>query len=321
MTEEPLISAEGLTREFTSGRWPGGSGGLVGAVRDVTLDIFPGETLALVGHSGCGKSTLGRLLVRLIEPTAGRVYFRGTDLADFSRRELQKLRQSMQIIFQDPSGALNPRMTVRQIITEPLLIRGVEKNKREKRMLALLDRVALGSQFADRYPSQLSGGQKQRVAIARALACEPGFIVADEPLSALDSITQARILDLLVSLQAEDNIAYLFIAHDMSTVRYISDRVAVMYRGQILELGPTPEVLDRPLHPYTQVLLECVLGLRRDDYEAGRRHVAPTVSDEDVSGCLFFPLCERAEEKCRDIMPGLREVSEGHFVRCLKAEA
>ncbi|MFO7947596.1 MAG: ABC transporter ATP-binding protein [Armatimonadota bacterium] len=320
MTEEPLISAEGLTREFESGRWFGASGGRVGAVRNVTLDIFPGETLALVGHSGCGKSTLGRLLVRLIKPTSGRVLFRGIDLVDFSRRELQKLRQSMQIIFQDPSGALNPRMTVRQIVTEPLVITGVGREKRQRRMEELLDRVALGSQFSDRYPSQLSGGQKQRVAIARALACEPAFIVADEPLSALDSITQARILDLLVSLQKDDNIAYLFIAHDLSTVRYISDRVAVMYRGQILEIGPTPEVLGRPLHPYTRVLLDCVLALRRDD-ETKPRHIGPTVSDEEVTGCLFFPLCERAEEQCRDIMPDLREASEGHFVRCMKAES
>ncbi|MFP3904290.1 MAG: oligopeptide/dipeptide ABC transporter ATP-binding protein [Armatimonadota bacterium] len=321
MTDQPLICAEGLTREFTSGRWPGGSGGLVGAVRDVTLDIFPGETLALVGHSGCGKSTLGRLLVRLIQPTAGRVYFRGVDLAHLSRRELQKLRQSMQIIFQDPSGALNPRMTVRQIITEPLLVRGVEKKKREKRLLALLDRVALGGHFSDRYPPQLSGGQKQRVSIARALACDPDFIVADEPLSALDSITQARILDLLVSLQEEDNIAYLFIAHDMRTVRYISDRVAVMYRGQLLEIGPTPEVFDQPLHPYTRVLLDCVLALRRDVHETKRRHVTPTVSDEDVSGCLFFPLCKRAQKQCRDIMPELCEASDGHFVRCINPES
>lgn len=318
MTAEPLVSARELRRDFVSGGWPATSGERIGAVRDVTLDIHSGEIVALVGHSGSGKSTLGRLMVRLLKPTAGQVLFRGTDLASVSSRQLRKLRQKMQIIFQDPSGALNPRMTVRQIVTEPLVITGLDRQQREQRMQELFDRVMLQPEFADRYPLQLSGGQKQRVAIARALSCGPEFIVADEPLSALDCITQARIIDLLLSLTAEENIAYLFIAHDMSTVRDISDRVAVMYRGQILEIGPTPGVLNHPLHPYTQLLVDSVLELRRDTDQRGHRHTGSTVSDEDVAGCLFSPICPRADRRCREIMPELREHSDGHFVRCEK---
>lgn len=321
MIREPLVRAEGLTREFTGGRWPDRARSRVGAVRDVTLDIFAGETLGLVGHSGCGKSTLGRLLVRLITPTAGRVCFDGRDLAQVARREMQTLRHRMQIIFQAPSTSLNPRMTVRQIITEPLVVSGTgDRRERERRMRRLLERVALRGEFADRYPDQLSGGQRQRVAIARALACRPSFIVADEPLSALDSLTQARILDLLVSLQAAEEIAYLFIAHDMSAVRSVSDRVAVMYHGQIVELGPTTEVLSHPLHPYTRILLDCTLVLRVTGARTSpARCAGPPVRAEDTAGCPFASLCDVADSSCLDEMPRLREVSGGHFVRCLKA--
>ncbi len=260
MNGQPVVQTVGLTKQFPTASWFVRHSDAWAAVRGVDLSIAPGETLGLVGESGCGKSTLARLILRLIEPTAGRVYFEGQDLSQVTRHQLQYLRQKMQIVFQDPAAALNPRMTVREIIGEPLIIHRLSRRReREQRVQRLLARVALSAQCADRYPAQLSGGQQQRVGIARALACAPRFIVADEPLSALDCSTQARIINLLTRLQEEDGLSYLFITHDISTVRHISHRVAVMHQGQIVELGPTEQVLGDPQHPYTQLLLDCVL--------------------------------------------------------------
>ena len=292
--------------------------GHVRAVDNVSFYVRKGETLGLVGESGCGKTTVGRSILRLIEPTAGSVDFDGTDLIAVKGGDLRKLRRRMQIIFQDPYSSLNPRMTVLDIVGEALAIHGIAKGKaREDRVKQLLERVGLAARYVNRYPHEFSGGQRQRIGIARALALNPDFIVCDEAVSALDVSVQAQVINLLMDLRKEFGLAYLFIAHDLSVVRHISDRIAVMYLGEIVETAGGDELFERPLHPYTQALLSAV------PVPDPTRERSRIVLEGDVptpinppSGCHFHPRCQFAEEICRQEAPGITDAGEGHTFCC-----
>lgn len=296
--------------------------GAVRAVDGISFDIYRGETLGLVGESGSGKSTTGRTILQLYRPTDGSVLFEGQDLTSLKGNELRRMRRQMQIIFQDPFAALNPRMTVGSIISEPLEIHGLYKKKRERQEFVegLMERVGLNPFFVNRYPHEFSGGQRQRVGIARALALEPSFIVADEPISALDVSIQAQVVNLMEDLQQELGLTYLFIAHDLSMVRHICDRVAVMYLGKIVELGPTDAVYDNPQHPYTQALLSAVPEPNpARDVNEGRIIIKGDLPSpaNPPTGCNFNTRCPVAFELCyHDEDPPLIEVSPGHFAAC-----
>ena len=328
---EPLISIRELKVHFDLGggtvfdRMVGGSGvrRVVKAVDGVSLDIYPGETLGLVGESGCGKSTFGRALLRLTEPTSGQVLFRGRDLAHLSRRELRGHRRHLQMIFQDPYASLNPRMTVSQIIREPLetFSLGGRGGEREARVRELMSVVGLSPHFVKRYPHEFSGGQRQRIGIARALAADPDFIVADEPISALDVSIQAQIMNLLARLQRDRDLTYLFISHDLRAIRHVSDRVAVMYLGKLVELADARTVYRDPLMPYTRALISAV-PVPDPTVEAERRRI---VLQGDVpspinppSGCRFHTRCPWAIEKCREVVPPLAEIKPNHFAACIR---
>ena len=296
---------------------------LVRAVDGVTLDIMPGETLGLVGESGCGKSTLGRALLRLTEPTGGQVLFRGDDLARLTRSELRAARRHMQMIFQDPYASLNPRMTVGQIIGEPLdAFRLVgTRVERAARVAELMRTVGLSPRFIKRYPREFSGGQRQRIGIARALAVSPAFIVADEPLSALDVSIQAQIINLLEQLQRERQLTYLFITHDLRAVRRVAERVAVMYLGQVVELAPARALYDEPLMPYTKALISAV-PVPDPEIEARRRRIV-LVGDvpspvNPPHGCRFHPRCPFAIPACQAVEPALVEIKPHHFAACIR---
>ncbi len=299
--------------------------GLIKAVDDVSFFIRKGETLGLVGESGSGKTTTGRCILQLDRPTSGEVFFEGRDLAGVDENELRPMRRKIQVIFQDPYSSLNPRMTIGQIVGESLLVHRVVQGKAEyrERVQDLLLVVGLNPAMADRFPHELSGGQRQRVGVARALSVEPSFIVCDEPVSALDVSIQAQIINLLEDLQAQFDLTYLFIAHDLSVVRHISDRVAVMYLGKIAEVADRRELYENPLHPYTRALLAAV-PIPDPAVEATRERVilkgeVPSPLNPP-SGCVFHPRCPIAIPECSQVIPELREVSANHWVACIRAE-
>jgi oligopeptide transport system ATP-binding protein len=323
-TRETLLSVRGLKKHFpiTSGIIFQRQVGAVKAVDDVSFDVFKGETLGLVGESGCGKSTTGRTVLQLYRPTAGSVVFEGQELTTLAGEELRKMRRRMQMIFQDPYASLNPRMSVGRIVAEPLRIHNIIKNKKEEQEYVenLLERVGLNPYYVNRYPHEFSGGQRQRIGVARALALRPTFIVADEPISALDVSIQAQVVNLLEDLQDEFNLTYLFIAHDLSMVRHICDRVAVMYLGKIVELSPADELYENPLHPYTQALLSAV-PVPDPTVEERRSRIILTGDVPSPAnppkGCNFNTRCPVELEICHeDPDPELRQVSPGHWVAC-----
>ncbi|MHC4339279.1 MAG: ABC transporter ATP-binding protein [Planctomycetota bacterium] len=292
--------------------------GHVKAVDNVSFEVGQGETLGLVGESGCGKTTVGRSILRLLEPTAGEVTFDGVSIIGLPAGEMRLMRRNMQIIFQDPYSSLNPRMTVLDIVGEALAIHGLARGKeREDRVRNLLERVGLSARYINRYPHEFSGGQRQRIGVARALALNPRFIVCDEAVSALDVSIQAQVINLLVDLREEFGLAYLFIAHDLSVVRHISDRIAVMYLGEIVETAGSDDLFERPLHPYTNALLSAV------PVPDPTRERSRIVLEGDVptpinppSGCHFHPRCRFAEEICRRDPPGVTDAGKGHTFCC-----
>jgi oligopeptide/dipeptide ABC transporter ATP-binding protein len=315
---EELVRVRALFKHFPVE----GSDDVVRAVDGVSFEILRGETLGLVGESGCGKSTVGRCLLRLIEPTAGEVFFEERDVLRLGRGELRELRREMQIIFQDPYASLNPRLTVLNTVSEPLKIHGLgNKGERRERVAELLRRVGLDPDYMNRYPHEFSGGQRQRIGIARALALNPKLIVADEPVSALDVSVQAQVVNLLQDLQEEFGLTYLFISHGLAVVEHISTRVAVMYLGRIVEVASAGELYAQPLHPYTQALLSAI---PIPDPQHKRERIILTgdvpTPINPPSGCRFRTRCPAAIEECARVDPELREITPGHTVACLRVE-
>lgn len=302
MSEKVLVKAEHLVKNFTTEKIFGKKGDVVHAVSDISLDIYRGETLALVGESGCGKSTLGRLLLRMTEPTSGDVRFDGAEITGLKSDQMREYTRKMQFIFQDPYASLDPRMTVFQIIAEPLGTHRACKTKEElrSRVVELMETVGIRPEFSNRYPHQFSGGQRQRIGIARAIALNPEFIVCDEPVSALDVSIQSQILNLLRDLQQQKGLTYLFISHDLSVVRYISNRVCVMFLGKVCEIGDTEEIYSHPMHPYTKFLLDAVPTTdlsRRDEEKPLLTGEIPSPVNPP-SGCRFRTRCPFAKEIC-----------------------
>jgi peptide/nickel transport system ATP-binding protein len=320
---EPLLQVREVKTHFpVRGGLLGRVRGTVKAVDGVSFDVRRGETLGLVGESGCGKSTLGRTLLRLIDPTAGSIRFEGQELTGLPQRELRPLRRRMQLIFQDPYASLNPRMTVRDIIGEPFAIHGLARGReREEKVLALLELMGLPREAMERYPHEFSGGQRQRIGIARSIAMRPDLVIADEPISALDVSIQAQIVNLLVDLQRELKLTYVFIAHDLKIVEYISTRVAVMYLGKIVELADAADLYRRPRHPYTQALLSAV-PVPDPDHKKTRIILQGDVPSPlaPPPGCAFHPRCPHAFERCRRETPPLYDLGNGHTAACFLAE-
>lgn len=322
MAEKIVLKVNNLTKYFpiTKGLFRQKKIADVKAVDGVSFTIQQGETLGLVGESGCGKTTLGKCILQLYRPTSGEVIFEGNDLCKLPDKELSNYRQKMQVIFQDPYDSLNPRFTAMDIIGEPLRIHKTARGKEyHERVMELLNLVGMAPYMADRYPHEFSGGQRQRLGIARALALQPEFIVCDEPISALDVSIQAQIINLLDDLQKQFGIAYVFISHDLSVVRHISDRVAVMYLGKFMELSTQEEMYIKPLHPYTQALLSAV-PIPDPDVEVKRSVIV--IKGEIPSpinpptGCVFHPRCPRAFDLCSNVIPELKDVNSGHLVAC-----
>lgn len=311
---EPLIKTIDLKKYFKV------KGGFLHAVDGVNLEIQKGQTLGVVGESGCGKSTLGRVVLRLLEATSGEVIFEGRDILKYGRQEMSQIRRQMQIIFQDPFSSLNPRMSVFELIAEPLVMNHVYKNNREmtEKILSLMETVGLAERFVNTYPHEMDGGRRQRVGVARALALNPKFIVCDEPVSALDVSIQAQILNLLMDLQEEMELTYMFITHDLSVVKHISDEIAVMYLGQCVERAESKELFKNPMHPYTKALLSAI-PVPRLTGNKNRQIIRGEVSDpiDPKPGCRFAARCDYCKEACLGQDIALKDQGNGHFVACV----
>lgn len=318
LVSSPLVEVRNLVKYFPVEN----SDEVVRAVDDVSFDIFRGETLGLVGESGCGKSTVGRCLLQLLQPTSGEVRFDGYNIVGVSNREMQAMRREMQIIFQDPYASLNPRFSILSIVSEPLKIHKISDKSHRRQIVAdLLAKVGLDPKYMDRYPHEFSGGQRQRIGIARALALNPKLIICDEPVSALDVSVQAQVVNLLQDLQQELGLTYLFISHGLAVVEHISNRVAVMYLGKIVEVTDAAELYSHPLHPYTKALLSAIPV---PDPRVKRERIVltgdvPTPIDPP-SGCRFRTRCPWAIEECAKVVPELREIRPGHFAACIRVD-
>ena len=318
--KKPLLEVKHLKKHFHVGK-----NQTLKAVRDISLDIYRGETLGLVGESGCGKSTFGRTVIQLYEPTEGTVVYDGQEINNrLSQADRHAFTRKMQMIFQDPYASLNPRMKVMDIIAEGMDAHGVSKGQeRKNKVIELLETVGLSEEHANRFPHEFSGGQRQRVGIARALAVDPEFVICDEPISALDVSIQAQVINLLKELQKKRNLTYLFIAHDLSMVKHISDRIGVMYLGSMVELADSETLFDDPVHPYTQALLSAI-PIPDPDVEKNRSRIMLEGSLPDpismTQGCLFAGRCPYAEELCSKNTPEMKEVRPGHFAACHKAK-
>lgn len=313
---EVIIETKGLKTYFRQKRKA-----VVKAVDDVSLKIYEGETLGLVGESGCGKSTLGRTILNLAPATEGSVYLRGEDICRIPAKKMWGYRKKMQLIFQNPYSSLNPRMTIRESVEAPLKVYKEDKKTREERVRKILEDVGLGERYLERFPHEFSGGQRQRIVIARALILDPEFVVCDEPVSALDVSVRAQVLNLMQKLQQKKNLTYLFISHDLSVVKHISDRVAVMYLGEILELADKDEIFRHPAHPYTQALLSAI-PLPRVDRKREQIHLQGDVANvyDMPKGCKFHTRCPHADERCREIKPELDEIAPRHYCACHKRD-
>ena len=310
----PLLEVQGLKKFFNVA-----NGGVLHAVDNVSFTINEGETLGIVGESGCGKSPLGRAILRLHEPTAGKVIYNGMDITSFDKEEMRKMRQHMQIIFQDPYASLNPRFTISQIIEEPLKLHKLYKSdaERKKRVQELMELVGLSPAMANLYPHEFDGGRRQRVVIARALSINPKFVVCDEPVSALDVSVQAQILNLMMELQHKLGLTYIFISHDLSVIKHISNDIGVMYLGQMIEKTTKKNIFNRPLHPYTVALLSAIPStnvLEKKKKIILKGEISSPINPKP--GCRFSPRCPFAEDICRQVNPELKEVEENHFVAC-----
>jgi oligopeptide/dipeptide ABC transporter ATP-binding protein len=305
-----LIRVESLTKVFTAGVFKKRP---VNVIDDVSFTISAGETLGLVGESGCGKSTLARVVLRLIPPSGGRIFFKDTEITKANPKELKKIRTKMQIIFQHPESALNPRMKIYNSLVEAMRLQQIANNRREEgaKVYQLIELVGLNEEHLERYPHELSGGQIQRVVLARILSLQPEFIVADEPTSMLDLSVQAQVLNLFKEIQHKFNIAYLFISHDLDVVRWMSDRIAVMYAGRIVEIGPVDKVRENPRHPYTSALVDAFFALKN----SGIDKIPDPKADKLPAGCKFYPYCLKAGDICKK-KPDLKKVAEDHFVAC-----
>lgn len=312
----PIIETKQLKKYFKTGK------GLLHAVDGIDMRIEKGMTLGVVGESGCGKSTLGRTILRLQEPTSGEIYFNGEDLLKYSKRQMRKVRREMQIIFQDPYSSINPRMSVSQLIAEPLIINHMCKSRADinSRVDELMDTVGLARRYAGSYPHELDGGRRQRIGVARALAVKPQFIVCDEPVSALDVSIQAQILNLLMDLQEEFSLTYMFITHDLSVVKHISDEVAVMYLGMCVERAKTDELFENPMHPYTQALLSAIpvpsIDPREQEISVIKGELKSPIDPEP--GCRFAPRCPYASAACSEKNIPLTQHGDGHYVACTR---
>ena len=321
--QEAMISVRNLKMYFPVGGSLFEKKKTLKAVDDVSFDLYPGETFGLVGESGCGKTTVGRTIVRLYQPTAGQILLDGTDIAPLSEKEVLPYRSRMQMIFQDPYASLNPRMTVASIVGEPLRYQGMSAKDIDDRVRELVECVGLKEDHLNRYPHEFSGGQRQRIGIARALASKPDFIVCDEPISALDVSIQAQIINMLEELQARFGMTYLFVSHDLSMVRHISKRVAVMYLGHIMEMAPVNELYANMLHPYTKALMSAVPIADPDAAEKSKRIVLQGDVPQPInppSGCPFRTRCPYADKGCAEQIPELRDMGGGHMVACHKVQ-
>lgn len=316
---KPIIRTEHLKKYFKLSR-----DSYLHAVDDINLKIYPGKTLGVVGESGCGKSTLGRCILRLIEPTSGRVFFNEEDITNYSHLKMKEMRKHMQIIFQDPYSSLNPRLTVEEQIAEYLIVNRMCKTRKERnrKIDELMDMVGLDRRLAGYYPHELDGGRRQRIGIARALSLSPKFIVCDEPVSALDVSIQAQILNLLMDLQEELGLAYMFITHDLSVVKHISDEIMVMYLGQCVEFAESDRLFEHPAHPYTRSLLAALLVPSLETHYKKVELIKGEISNpiNPKPGCRFAPRCPYVKDKCFEETPQFREIAEGHYVACWKED-